>query len=113
MAFSADVKQELCRQPVNRRCCAQAEAYGILLFCAAFDRRQARIVTESPALKERLPLLFRKAFKLDFDQLPGPGEGKGAFVIDLPDKLNTIFDAFDLEWEGAVSLHINLARLEE
>ena len=113
MAFSADVKQELCRQPVNRRCCAQAEAYGILLFCAAFDRRQARIVTESPALKERLPLLFRKAFKLGFDQLPGPGEGKGAFVIDRPDKLKAIFDAFDLEWEGAVSLHINLARLEE
>lgn len=113
MAFSADVKQELCRQSLTRRCCAQAEAYGILLFCSAFDRRQARIVTESPALKERLPLLFRKAFKLDFDQLPEPGEGKGAFLMEHPAKLHALFDAFDLEWEGSVSLHINLARLEE
>ena len=113
MAFSADVKQELCRQPVNRRCCARAEAYGVLLFCAAFDRRQARIVTECGALKERLPALFRRAFKLSFDQLPEAGEGKGIFLIDDPDKLKAIFDAFDLEWEGAVSLHINLARLEE
>ena len=77
MAFSADVKRELCRPAVSRRCCAQAEAYGILLFCGAFHPRQARIVTECAALKERLPLLFKKAFKLSFDQLPQPGEGKG------------------------------------
>ena len=113
MAFSADVKQELCRQRPDRRCCAQAEAYGILLFCSAFDHRQARVVTECGALKERLPALFRRAFKVDFDQAPEPGEGKGAFVIDNPGKLKAIFDAFDLEWGGAVSLHINLARLEE
>ena len=113
MAFSADVKQELCRQRLDRRCCARAEAYGILLFCSAFDRRQARVVTECGALKERLPALFRRAFKVDFDQAPEPGEGKGAFVIENPDKLRRIFDAFDLEWDGAVSLHINLARLEE
>ena len=109
MAFSADVKQELCRQPVSSRCCARAEAYGVLLFCTAFDRRQARIVTESPALKERLPLLFRKAFKLSFDQLPEPGDGKGVFLINDPDKLKAIFHAFDLEWD----VHINLAVLEE
>ena len=113
MAFSADAKGELCRQEVGRRCCARAEAYGVLLFCSAFDRRQARIVTESPALKERLPVLFRKAFRLAFDRVPEPGEGKGAFVIESPDKLKTIFDAFDLDWNGSVALHINLARLEE
>ena len=88
MAFAADVKGELCR--------AQAEAYGILLFCGAFHPRQARIVTECGALKERLPVLFRKAFKLSFDQLPQPGEGKGTFLIEDPAKLKTIFDAFDL-----------------
>ena len=77
MAFSADVKGELCRPSISRRCCAQAEAYGVLLFCGAFHPRQARIVTECGALKERLPLLFRKAFKTAFDQTPEPGEGKG------------------------------------
>ena len=108
MAFSADVKQELCRPAVSRRCCAQAEAYGVLLFCGAFHPRQARIVTESPALKERLPALFRKAFKVSFDQAPEPGEGKGAFLIESPEKLKVIFDAFDLERDGAVSLHIRI-----
>lgn len=29
MSFSAQVKEELCRQNISRRCCAQAEAYGI------------------------------------------------------------------------------------
>lgn len=113
MAFSADVKQELCRQEVSRRCCAQAEAYGILLFCNAFSSRQARIVTESPALKDRLPILFRRAFKLSFDKTPETGEGKGVFLIESPTKLKAIFDAFDLEWDGSVSLHINLSRLED
>lgn len=113
MAFSADVKQELCRPAVSRKCCAQAEAYGILLFCGVFHSRQARIVTECGALKERLPALFRRAFKVSFDQLPEGGEGKGAFLIEDPAKLKAVFDAFDLEWNASVSLHINLALLEE
>ena len=113
MAFSADVKQELCRQSITRRCCAQAEAYGVLLFCSAFSSRQARIVTECPGLKERLPVLFRKAFRLSFDAAPGEGGGKGVFLLESPAKLKAVFDAFDLEWDSAVSLHINLARLEE
>lgn len=113
MAFSADVKGELCRPHISRRCCAQAEAYGVLLFCGTFHPRQARIVTECGALKERLPLLFRKAFKVSFDQLPEPGEGKGTFLIEDPAKLGTIFETFDLERDASVSLHINLALLEE
>ena len=113
MAFSADVKQELCRPRIARRCCAQAEAYGVLLFCGAFHSRQARIVTECPALKERLPALFRRAFRVSFDQITGRGEGKSTFLIEDPAKLRTIFEAFDLEWDASVSLHINLALLEE
>ena len=31
MSFSADVKTELCRTALSRKCCAQAEAYGVLL----------------------------------------------------------------------------------
>lgn len=112
MAFSAEVKQELCRQPLRRKCCAQAEAYGMLLFANTFHSRQARIITESAALKDRLPRLFYKAFKLGFDQIP-EGEGKGTFLIGDPDKLKTIFETFDLDWPGSVALHINLARLEE
>ncbi len=112
MAFSAEVKQELCRQPLRRRCCARAEAYGVLLYANTFHSRQARIITESPALKERLPRLFYRAFRLDFDQIP-EGEGKGSFLIEDPAKLKTIFESFDLDWPDSVALHINLSLLEE
>ncbi|HIT31516.1 MAG TPA: DNA-binding protein WhiA [Candidatus Enterenecus stercoripullorum] len=113
MTFSAQVKQELCKQPLNRRCCAQAEAYGILLFCNTFHSRQVRIITESPQLKRRLPVLFRKAFRLNFDQIPWEEEGKGTFLIEDPEKLRVIFAAFGLEADSAVSIHVNFAHLEE
>ena len=113
MSFSANVKQELCRQPVSRRCCAQAEAYGILLYCNTFQAEQVRIVTESPQLKERLPVLFRKAFRVAFDRPPGEAEGKGTFLLEDPEKLQTVFDAFGLERAPGVSIHVNFAHLEE
>ena len=67
MSFSVDVKTELCRAPLSRKCCAQAEAYGVLLYCNTFHAAQARIVTENGAFAQRLPLLFKKAFRLTFD----------------------------------------------
>ena len=87
VTFSAQVKQELCKQPLSRRCCAQAEAYGILLYCNTFQPRQVRIITESPQLKQRLPLLFRKAFRVEFDVVP-TGEGKGSFLIEDPENFS-------------------------
>ena len=69
MSFSSETKAELCREPLTRKCCAQAEAYGALLYCNSFSPRGARVVTESAALARRLPLLFKKAFKVEFDQL--------------------------------------------
>lgn len=112
MTFSAQVKQELCRQGLSRRCCAQAEAYGVLLFCNTFHSRQVRVITESPQLKRRLPALFRKAFRLEFDQIPGE-EGKGTFLIEDPEKLRVIFSTFGLDADSAVSIHVNFAHLEE
>lgn len=113
MSFSAEVKRELCRQGISRVCCAQAEAYGILLYCNTFHSREVRIITESPYLKARLPVLFRKAFRIAFDAVPGEGEKKGTFLIQSPEKLRTIFDVFGHEMESAPSIHVNFAVLEE
>lgn len=113
MSFSAQVKQELCRQGLSRSCCAQAEAYGILLYCQSFTPREVRIVTQSADLKARLPQLFHRAFQLEFDALPPPGEGKGTFLIRSADKLEAIFSAFGCELEAAVALHVNFGVLEE
>ena len=113
MSFSAQVKQELCRAPLSRTCCARAEAYGVLLYAQAFSPLEVRIVTQSPGLKARLPLLFKKAFRLDFDVLPPAGEGKGVFLIRDGDKLRRIFAAFGCDMDTAVALHVNFGVLEE
>lgn len=115
MTFSAAAKEELCRQQVHRKCCAQAEAYGILLFCNSFTAKEIKIVTESPALSLRLPPLFWKAFRIDFDIYPEVlGEpGKQVFGICEPEKLRTIWETYGYEPDTSVSHHINYAVLEE
>ena len=111
MSFSADVKQELCRAPMSRKCCAQAEAYGILLYCNTFSPGEIRIITESDALAQRLPALFKKAFHVTFDRLPD-GEGKHIFLISDPEKLESIRQSFGGD-QRALALHINYGVLEE
>ena len=46
MTFGGEVKNELCRGELHRKCCAQAEAYGVLLYCNTFTGGEVRIVTE-------------------------------------------------------------------
>ena len=46
MTFGGEVKNELCRAGLSRKCCAQAEAYGVLLYCNTFCGSEIRIVTE-------------------------------------------------------------------
>ena len=69
-SFSYQVKSELCRVPVQRVCCARAEAYGVLLYCNTFTPSEVRIITENEDFAERLPKLFHKAFSVRFDRLP-------------------------------------------
>ena len=111
MSFALEVKSELCRTPLSRRCCAQAEAYGALLYCNTFHAEQARIVTEHEAFAQRLPLLFKKAFKLTFDRFP-QGGGKQTFSIENPAKLAVLHQAFGSDLR-ALALHLNFAMVEE
>jgi len=114
MSFAARAKSELCRAALSRKCCAQAEAYGVLLFCNLFTAGEIRIVTENDALCARLPQLFKKAFKLDFDRLPQPGStGKRTYAFTAPEKLSAIREVYGTEGAGAVAHHINFAVLEE
>lgn len=113
MSFSAQIKQELCKTSIQKKCCAQAEVYGILLFCSSFRRSGIRIVTESDAFAARLPLLFKKAFQMDFDQLPPENPGKRAFLITDPAKITAIGEAYGYDPGESVALHINFGVLEE
>lgn len=111
MSFAGEVKNELCRTALSRKCCAQAECYGILLYSNTYTAEEIRIITESDAFAQRLPALFKKAFKLTFDRLP-EGEGKHIFSITQPRKLETIQQVFGGD-PSALALHINFAVLEE
>ena len=113
MSFCSNVKAELCRLPMNRTCCAVAEAYGVLLFCNTCSPSSVKIVTESRDFALRLPKLFKKAFQVEFDLLPDADQGKRVFAIEDSEKIMRIYEAFGLEVETTVSLHVNLGVLEE
>ena len=116
MSFSFDTKNELCKLPVQRRCCAQAEAYGILLYCHTFSSSEVRIITENPNFAARLPRLFHRAFDLRFDRQPGQGEeprGKMIFQITDREKLDHIIDLLGYDPRQSLALHVNFAMVEE
>ena len=115
MTFSAAVKEELSRAQVGKKCCAQAEAYGVLLFCNSFTAKEVKIVTENPSLSLRLPPLFWKAFRIDFDVYPDVlGEpGKQMFAIREKEKLDVIWETYGYEPQSSLAHHINYAVLEE
>ena len=111
MSFSSEAKNELCRLPLSRECCAVAECYGVLLYCHTFDSREIRIVTANDGFAQRLPRLFRRAFSVTFDQLPAEGaQGKRTFLITDTGKIRAILAAYGQE--SAVSHHINYGMLE-
>ncbi len=113
MSFSSEAKAELCRDALHHRCCARAEAYGVLLFANSFSSLGIRIVTENEDFAARLPKLFHKAFGVSFDALPeGDGE-KNVFRITQPDKIAAIFSDLGYDMEQHFALHLNFAILED
>lgn len=113
MSFSNQVKTELCRGAISRRCCARAEAYGALLFCRRFTREEIRVVTASPSFAKRLPELFRRAFRVEFDVVTASAAGKQTFSLTNPAKLIAVREAFGYEPEASLAHHINFAMVEE
>lgn len=114
MSFSASVKTELCRTTTNRKCCALAECYGILLYCNAFRKEQIRIVTEHAEFAARIPRIFKRAFSLEFDLIPEQIQhGKRIFLMTDRKKIASIFEAYGLSEEGGVALHLNFGVIED
>ena len=114
VSFSAGAKTEICRVLPQKRCCALAECFGILLFCNSFGSDGIRIITESKEFASLLPKLFKKAFLLSFDSVPTADiPGKLVFQITDPDKLSNIMDAYGFDMEDTLSLYVNLPVVEE
>ena len=113
MSFSANVKAEICRGLPQKRCCALAQCFGVLLFCNSFSTDNIRITTECKEFASILPKIFRKAFDMEFDVLPDEDSGKQTFQLTDPIKIWVVMSACGFEPSGTLSLHINLALLEE
>ena len=113
ISFSSDAKAEICRNRIDRKCCAVAESYGVLLYCNTFTADEIKISTANGDFAERLPKLFKKAFGLNFDVLPREDAvGKRNLIINDRTKLDTIFEAFGLSRESTLALHVNYGVIE-
>ena len=114
VSLSGGVKAEICRSIPQKRCCASAMCFGILLFCNTFRRDCIRIITESHEFAQSLPKLFRKAFSVEFDQQPAEGaSGKMNFQLNDPVKIQTVMGAYGFDPQDTLSLHINLPVVED
>ena len=114
MSFSSEAKAELCQQRPDKKCCALAESYGVLLYCNTFSAQEIRIITASPEFAARLPKLFHKAFSLRFDQTPeGDGRGKLIFRITDREKLARVINTLGYDPQQIMALHVNFGLLEE
>ncbi len=114
VSFSSSAKAEICRSVPQKRCCALAECFGILLFCNCFSGDGIRIITESREFAQILPRLFKKAFGIDFDTAPDDNAfGKLNFQISNTDKLAQIMEAYGFNPKDTLSLHINLSVIED
>lgn len=114
VSFSGSAKAEICRNIPQKKCCALAQCFGILLFCNSFSAEGIRIITENREFAQSLPKLFKKAFSLDFDLIPEANTaGKLNFQIHEPVKLAAIMEAFGFDYRDTLSVHINLPVVEE
>ena len=114
MSFSAVAKAEVCRVIPQKRCCAVAECFGILLFGNSFGAEGIKIITESREFAHILPKLFWKAFEIEFDTFPSlEAPGKLVFQISDEEKLWDIMDCFGFDAEDTLALHVNLPIVED
>ena len=114
ISFSGNAKAEICRCVPQKNCCALAECFGILLFCNHFSKDNIRVITESRELAQLLPKLFKKAFGIAFDVLPEQdASGKMIFQITQLDKIETIMQSYGFDPADTLTLHINLAAVED
>ena len=113
-SFSGSAKAEMCRSFPQKKCCALAQCFGILLFCNSFANDGLRIITECRDFASILPKLFRKAFSVSFDMIPGDDEtGKLTFIIYEREKIATIMTAYGFDPGDTLALHINLPVVED
>jgi len=114
MSFSFNTKAELCRGAPVTDCCAAAECYGMLLYGNTFTAQEIRFVTGNKMLGAHIIGQFSRAFSIHFDMLPEPDKtGKQAYIINNPEKIKRVFEAYGISQDNLLAHHVNLSVLEE
>jgi len=115
MTFTAQVKAELCRVPIEHEKCALAELCGIVLFAQSFDARALRIVTGNPEFVGRISRLMKLLFGFDFDKkiIPTDALKKYSLIVQSQEKLGVLFDAFGFELGSTNVIRLNAALVED
>lgn len=114
ISFSGSAKAEICRSFPQKHCCALAQSFGVLLFCNSFASDGIKIITESLEFSQLLPKLFKRAYGFGFDVMPDlKAGGKMIFQITQPEKITHIMGQYGFDPSDTLSLHINLAAVED
>lgn len=114
ISFSSAAKAEICRVLPQKKCCALAQCFGILLFCNSFGAKGIRIITESREFAQNLPKLFKKAFGISFDSIPDEDTtGKLVFQIIDQEKLAVVMSTYGFDVNDTLALHVNLPVVED
>lgn len=114
MSFTNDVKNELCRIPLLRKCCAVSEAYGLLLYGTVFSTNEIRLITSSPSLIRRIPAVFEKAFGLAPSVRADAEKNNHRTIFHLndPQSIRTVYDCFGYEF-CSLALHLNRSVIDD
>lgn len=113
MSFSSDTKTELCKVPLNKHCCAVAEAYGIILYANTFADSEIKIMSEHKIFAKRVPQLFQKAFGVDLIPVGGYKTGKNVFCLADSSSLKRVFAALGYDHRYHISYHLNRNIIED
>ena len=113
-SFSAKAKEEICKRPLGKKCCALAESYGVFLYGNTFSTREIKIITEHQAFGARLSALVQRAFGLSLDVFPPVGAlGKQIYAIRGEEKLGVIAGAIGYDGNNVLAHYINFGVVEE
>lgn len=110
MSFSANVKSELCKTPMQRICCTRAEAYGALLYASVFSHREIRLSTEHLAVAKRLQALLQRGFFVDAE--PRALNRKMQLVLAEEKTIARVFDILGYDFKSHITYHLNRNMLE-
>ena len=109
MSFTVDIKDELCRLPSVKPCCAAAECLGLLLYGTVLSPERVRLMPQSGAVRQRVATLFREVFGIT----PATPEGQPSVLeIESAGDIQKIYAAFGYDYKSA-PLQLNLAVLED